>query len=360
MAWRVPTEARSARVFPAPLRGRVEVHRFESRRLEGNPLGDPTERDLPVYVPPSGTTDGRPLLLLLSGFSGAGWWHFQRPRYLNESLVHRFDRLIGSGAAPEAVLAAPDCLTTLGGSQYLDSSATGPYERYVVDEVLPWLHERYRTGPVVALGTSSGGYGALVLALRHPDRIRAAAANAPDSYFEYCYPPDFPRAFREIHRAGGPEAFLRRTFGEPVSNFGPWSPTAPAVSTIAYASCYSPRDSEPGRFDLPFDLDTGELRDEVWRRWLAWDPVRIVATEDGRSAARRLRYLYVDGGSGDEFGLDIGARVFAARARRAGATLDLELFDAGHFDSGPRYDVMIPRLLRAVTTEPPGRESAPV
>ncbi len=58
-------------------------------------------------------------------------------------------------------------------------------------EVLPWVAERYRTGPIGVLGTSSGGFGALVLALRHPEVFRAAASNAGDAYFEYhLYGPD--------------------------------------------------------------------------------------------------------------------------------------------------------------------------
>jgi enterochelin esterase family protein len=87
------------------------MHRFTSHVLEGNPWADPAERDLPVYVPPSGQTQGLPLLLLLSGYTGAGWLHFLRPRFLLNSVVGRLDRLIRSGLASEAVLVAPDCLT---------------------------------------------------------------------------------------------------------------------------------------------------------------------------------------------------------------------------------------------------------
>ncbi len=335
-------------MFPRPMAGTIEVHRHESEVLKGNPWGDPTERDLPVYVPPSGNTAGRPLLVLLSGYTGSGWAHFRRGRYLEDSLVGRLDRLVRTGKAAETVMVAPDCLTTLGGSQYLNSTATGRYEDYVVKEIVPWVQRRYRTGPTAVLGTSSGGYGALVLALRHPDVFGALGSNAGDAYFEYCYPPDFPYAFREVRKAGGPEAFLRRIFERPVDGFTHASSPARALSTLAYASCYSPIDAEPGRFELPFDLETGALRPDVWSRWLAWDPVRMVETPPYSEAARRLAYLYVDGGLRDEFGLDVSARIFAAAARRQGAKVELEEFDGGHFDKGPRYDVMIPRLLAAL------------
>lgn len=347
--WKVPVAARSERVFPAPLKGRIERHAFPSRVLEGNPLSDPTERELPVYIPPCGQTEGKPLLLLLSGYTGSGWMHFNRPRYLGESLVGRLDRLIRQGHVPETVLVAPDCVTTLGGSQYLNSSATGRYEDYVVQEILPWIRDRYRTGPLGVLGTSSGGYGAMSLALRYPDLVRAAASNAGDAYFEYTYLPDLPVAFREIRSAGGPEALLRRVLSTPVSGFGPTNPTIRAVEVMAMASCYSPIESAPGQFELPFDLETGALRSDVWGRWLALDPVRMVANAPFREAARRLEYLYVDGGTNDEYSLDVGARIFAAVARSVGVRVDHEEFDGSHFDAGPRYDVMIPRLLAALS-----------
>ena len=353
MSIQVPKDARSEKVFPAPLKGRVELHRFSSRVLEGNPWGDPTERELPVYVPPSGVTEGRPLLLLLSGYTGAGWMHFQRPRFLSDSIVGRLDRIIRSKGCPEAVMVAPDCVTTLGGSQYLNSTATGRYEDYVVREVLPWVQEKYRTGPVAALGTSSGGYGAFVLALRHPDRIRALASNAGDAYFEYCYLPEFPPAFREIRRSGGPEALLRTLLSGPVSGFGPGNPKIQALEQMAYASAYSPIETEPGKFDLPFDVETGELRGEVWSRWLAWDPVRMIRTEAYRSAARKLAYVYTDSGARDEYFMEVGARLFTEEVRRLGVHADYETFDGVHADGGPRYEVMIPRLLDALGFPPP-------
>ena len=355
MSIRVPKESRSETVFPARMRGRVELHRFPSRVLEGNPWEDPVERELPVYVPPSGTTEGRPLLLLLTGYTGAGWMHFQRPRYLSDSIVGRLDRLIRSGGAPEAVMVAPDCLTTLGGSQYLNSTATGRYEDYVMQEVLPWVQDRYHTGPTAVLGTSSGGYGAFVLALRHPETLRALASNAGDAYFEYCYLPEFPPAFREIRNAGGPEVLLRTLLSGPVSEFGPSNAKIQALEHMAYASCYSPNESEPGRFELPFDTETGALRLEVWNRWLAWDPVRMIRTEAYRDAARRLAYVYADSGTRDEYFMEVGARLFTDEARSLGVRTDYETFDGVHFDSGPRYDVMIPRLLEALGFPPPSR-----
>ena len=353
MSWRVPTEAKSDRVFPEPIRGTVENHRFPSAVLKGNPWGDPTERELPVYLPPSGRSDGLPLIVLLTGYTGAGWMHFQRPRYMSDSIMGRLDRLIRHKLAAEAVMVGPDCLTLLGGSQYLNSSATGRYEDYVLEEILPFVRDRYHTGATAVMGTSSGGYGALALALRHPDVFRAVGSNAGDAYFDYCYLPEFPTAFREIRRAGGPDKLLERILHEPVSGFGPRQPLVQALEMMGYASCYSPIDAEPGRFDLPFDLETGAIRSEVWAKWLSHDPVRMLEEPRYTKAARELAHIYVDGGTRDEYSLDIGARIFANAARRAGAHVEFEEFDGVHGDGGPRYEVIIPRLLAALGAPAP-------
>ncbi len=353
----VPLDSRTPIMFPRPLRGRIERPTIPSQVLEGNPWGDPVERELQVYIPPSGRTEGRPLLVLLSGYTGSGFLHFQRPRYLSDTRVSQLDRLIRTGLAGEAVMVSPDCMTTLGGSQYVNSSATGRYEDYVTEEIVPWVRERYRTGAVGVLGTSSGGYGALSLALRHPDVFSAAASDSGDMYFEYGYLPDFPRAFRAIRKAGGPEALLRRVFARPVDGWGPLHPMASGLELMAYASCYSPVDDEPGRFELPFDLTSGALRSEIWAKWLARDPVRMIARARFARALRRLRYVYVDGGEEDEWNLEVSARIFAAVAQAQGAHVDHREYSGRHSDVAPRYEVIFPAILHALGA--PGRRDKP-
>ncbi|MEK7866939.1 MAG: esterase, partial [Planctomycetota bacterium] len=105
--------------------GTVVVHRLASDVLRGNPLGDPTERDLYVYLPP-GYDESRtyPTLLGVVGFTGTGGMLFNVDP-LVEGLRARLDRLIGSGACPPVIVVAPDCFTRVGGNQYINSSATG-------------------------------------------------------------------------------------------------------------------------------------------------------------------------------------------------------------------------------------------
>jgi hypothetical protein len=112
----------------------------------------------------------------------------------------------------------------------------------------------------------------------------------------------------------------------------------PLVNTWAMAACYSA--NEDGSIDLPFDPATGALRDDVWQRWLAWDPVRMAPRH--AEALRGLRAIYIDAGKRDEFFLDLGAEAFRRELEELGITdVFFELFDAGHAGIEYRYPLAI-------------------
>jgi enterochelin esterase family protein len=101
-------------------------------------------------------------------------------------------------------------------------------------------------------------------------------------------------------------------------------------------------------FALPFDLDSGALREDVWRRWLAWDPVRMVEVPAYAAALRGLRRLFIDAGTRDEYALDIGARMLSHRLRTLEVPHTHEEFDDGHMSITYRYDVSLPLLWEAL------------
>jgi hypothetical protein len=114
------------------------------------------------------------------------------------------------------------------------------------------------------------------------------------------------------------------------------------------AACYS---AEPdGTVTLPFDPATGRLRDEVWQRWLALDPVRMAA---GRAdALRSLRGIYLDAGRSDEYWLDLGAAAFSAELDALGVEHVFELFDATHSGIEYRYPRALAFLAERLTPAP--------
>jgi hypothetical protein len=94
---------------------------------------------------------------------------------------------------------------------------------------------------------------------------------------------------------------------------------------------------------LPFDLSTGRLVPEVWDRWLAWDPVRMVPGH--ADALRGLRAVYLDAGRHDDYNLDLGAE--AMRRELAAIGVDdvrFELFDGTHSAIDYRYPLSLQYL----------------
>jgi hypothetical protein len=348
IAVRVPVGHRGERWPPPALGARAELVEHESSVLRDNPLGDPFRRQVAVLRPLSGHTEGNPLLVLLPGYAGAGPAELLRQGPFEENLFQLFDRLQRSGAVGDATLLSPDGLTALGGNQYVNSTAMGRYDDYVVKELVPWARDRYRTEGLAVLGQSSGGFGALHLAFEHPGLFGAVGSSAGDMGFEYAYLADLPRACREYQRHGGPEKFLRKLFEDPSTLKGPTHPTGAALFMAGVGASFSPVEDEPGAFELPFDWETGEFRPEVWARWKRFDPVARVAQDEGSAALRRAKVVEVTGSTEDEWMLDQGARWFAAVARRHGVEVVHEEFPGGHFARGPRFSALYPRLVAAV------------
>jgi hypothetical protein len=251
---------------------------------------------------------------------------------------------------PPALLALVDGFTRLGGSQYVDSIHNGRYATYTVRDVIGHLDAEYRTIPSeggrAVLGKSSGGFGAMHLVLEHPGIFGAFASHSGDSYFPYAHPP----AFATVQRTLEAHDF---DVGAYVAAFERKHKRNPAEYTtmemLAYAAAYSPRSATAFDLDLPFDRASGALRDDVFARWLAFDPAERVAGRRAELARLRLRYL--DCGRRDEYNLDIGSRVVAARIRDLGLEVRHEEFDDDHRNVGYRYEVPLPALAGVLDNE---------
>lgn len=327
-----------------PAKFQLVVERVASRTLESNPLGDPATRELLLIVPEDAATYRElPLVFVLAGYTGRGRSILEDHPW-SEGLLRRMDRLAREERIGPMVVALPDCFSRYGGSQYLNSTATGRYEDYLWQDLLPVVQRSFPIGRIGVAGKSSGGYGAIVQAMRHPEIISAAAVHSGDMYFEYCYRGDFPRAVREL-RNGGVAGVLERFDAERKKLS---SPLLEVMDIIAMAACYSPDADSPHGFALPFEPATGEIRTDVWARWLACDPVRMVEHPEHAAALRQLRLLHIDCGNRDEFFLDLGARVFSSRLTALGIAHDHEEFDDGHTSVQYRYDTSLPKLWRAL------------
>ncbi len=321
--------------------GRFDEHTLDSELLRDNPLGDPHQRPLWVYLPPGydDAPDRRfPSVYVIQGLTGQlDMWRNRsafRPTY-----PELLDAMFARGEAPPCVVVWVDCWTCLGGSQFLDSPGTGRYHSYLCDEVVPFVDARYRTLAAREhrgiAGKSSGGYGAMVTPMLRADLFGGLATHAGDALFENCYQPDFrvaARALRDDHGGSYPGFWADFRSRPPMSK-----PSDDVLmNTYCMAACYS---AEPdGTVTLPFEVATGQLRDEVWARWLAVDPVRMVAAH--APALREMRAIYIDAGKRDEYFLDLGAVAFHRELIAAGVPdVHLELFDAAHGLIEYRYPI---------------------
>jgi len=331
-----------------PPRGRVVLERFESRVLKGNAAGDPHVRTVPVYLPPSydAAPERRfPVTFMLSGFLGRGRMMLNDDPW-KPPLDERMNTLI-AGGMDEMILVMPDCFTRYGGSQYVNSSATGRYEDHVIEELVPWADRTFRTlggrDHRGVAGKSSGGYGALTLGMKHPGVFGALACHSGDMLFEYCYRGDVPGFITQVQRAGGLEAWLKVFLEKSHRKHEDFL----TLNILGMAASYSPNPAtKPFGFDLPCDLDTGAFREDVWQRWRAFDPLVMLDTRE--DALRALRLLFIDCGTRDEFHLHHGARAFTRELTRRGITHVYEEFDDGHMSITYRYDTSLPRLAKAL------------
>ena len=330
------------------LSGRLEAFEYDSSLLANNPLADPSLRQHPVYLPPGYDDSDQvstryPVLWSLAAYTSAGpaqvaW------RNHGESLPQRLDRLITCGEMPPAVVVFPDCYTSLGGNQYVNSPALGAYADYLAHELVPAIDARYRTlaSPKsrALFGKSSGGFGALHLAMHYPQVWSAAASHAGDVGFDRVYLRDFPLCCDVLSRHGGDlEAFVRHFW----RSQRPRHEAFHALMVLCLAASYSPDPGQSLGLALPFDLRTCQLDEAVWARWMAFDPLQQVQAK--ADTLQQMRGLWIDVGSRDQYFIHYGARALHDALLALNVDHHWEEFDGTHSGIDWRYDHSLPWLM---------------
>ena len=334
------------------LRGRLEKLVIDSEVLADNPLGDPARRPLYVYVPPGfddSAAESYSSVYVIQGFTGQVDMWLDREAF-EPTMIERLEDLFEDSSLPRAVIVFVDAWTSFGGSQFINSAGTGRYMDYLCDEVVPFVDQRFPTAASAEhrglTGKSSGGYGAMVVPMLRPDVFGGLATHAGDALFEACYLPEFPNVVRALRDKfeGSYDVFWERL--KAAERFD-WDEFGSPFETYGYALCYSPVEGEPRKALLPFDVRTGRLVEEVWERWLAWDPVRMAPTH--LDALQKMKRIYIDAGTSDEYYLDLGARAFADELDKAGIEYTLDHFAGKHGGLQYRYPGAIKELVKALT-----------
>ena len=354
--------------------GTLLVLDHRSRILEGNPLHDPHVRKLAVWLPPQ-YGEGRrrfPVLYDLVGFTGSGLSHTSWKPF-GDNVPERALRLMREGKMGPAIFVFPDCFTALGGNQYVNSTAIGNYADYLTREIVPFVDRNFRTLASRehrgCFGKSSGGYGAILHAMKYAKYWGAVADHSGDAYFDFVYWHDWPNTLNELakHRRparregaydargaarrrglrqglddGRVKRFLDHVWKKEKLSAG----EGHCIMNLCMAATYDPDPRAPNGFRLPFNLETGEAIPERWRKWRAHDPINLVARYRGN--LKSMRGIYIDCGWRDQYHIHYGSRLLSKRLADAGIKHRYEEFDDDHSDVDYRMDVSLPFLYRTL------------
>ena len=290
----------------------VIVHtRLESPHLAGNLLEDPSERDVFVYLPPGYDTTMRryptAYFLHANGQTAADLVNPPTDEIRWKPPIEDvLDPVFGRMGARPMIVVIPDGASRWGCGQWLDSPVTGNFEQYLLHDVIPMVDATYRTIPKAAsrgvFGFSSGGFGAWNLGSRNPEVFGALAMLSGDSFLDLTH------------------KFIIYKY---LDSIWPKAPNGPIKGNVwselvyDYSATYSPNpDNPPFYVDLPVIFPSGELRQDVWDRWLSFDPV--INVRDRLENLRKLTGILLDVGTQDDYSLQWGHRLLSHRLREAG------------------------------------------
>ena len=270
-AWTIPGAAQDK--APA-VGGKVEEIMVHGRSLEGNLEGDPPERTVAVYLPPSYSKERNrryPVVYLLHGYGRTAddWYPFI-------GLPGSMDRNIAAGTAKEMILVIPDGNTLYGGSMYSSSPTTGDWETYITHDLVSYIDAHYRTvanrnGRGLG-GHSMGGYGVWRLAMKYPDVYSAIYGLSACCLMNNPQPPGQGRG-----PARAPDATKQgQGRGQAAAPVQPGAHGGHPVNVaFGEAAAWSPDPMNPPLFfDQP--VNDGKFQPSVAAKWVANSPLAML------------------------------------------------------------------------------------
>lgn len=163
---------------------------IEAPSLANSVLGVPTQQPVAVYLPPSYNSSDKsyPVLYFLPGYATTVNYLTKYGAFQGFRLKEDMDKLIAEGKIKEMIVVIPNGLGFLLGAFYTNSPVTGNWEDFIVKDVVKYVDENYRTIKESAsrgiAGHSMGGYGALNLAMLHPDIFGSTYGLCPGLFDE--------------------------------------------------------------------------------------------------------------------------------------------------------------------------------
>ena len=305
----------------------VEI-KIRAPSLKGNLLGDGVEQNISVYLPPSYDTAPSkryPVIYLLHGFNGSNrTWTNDAGIGINIAPV--LDALINNGKAREMIVVAPNGRNAFGGSFYLNSAATGNWEDYIFRDVVGYVDSNYRTMARPSsrgiAGHSMGGFGAVLLGMKHADVFSAIYALSPCCLGLEGDLNEASPAWKRIGNFTSPDQMPKT----PNSLDDFYTIVLPAMS-----AAFAPNtESKPFYADFLYrEQDKKLVRNEaVAAKWKAKMPLYMI--EDYKLNLFALRGIFLDYGQNDEFShIRIAASLFSKSLAEHGIPHAFEIYAGG-------------------------------
>ena len=323
--------------------GRLVEIKLTAPSLKGNLLGDPVEQTIAVYLPPSyetSPTKRYPTLYLLHGFTGnnKAW---TTKGYQGMSLQPVMDELIKNGKVREMIVVAPNGWNSYKGAFYQNSTVNGNWEDYIYRDLVQQIDSNYRTlarseSRGIA-GHSMGGYGALTLAMKHPDVFGAVYALSPCCLgIEGDFTEDNPGWVNTLRLTS------KEQLAAPPKSLAEFYQTA----FVALAAALSPNPSRPPFYvDFPYEERDGHVvkNDVVFAKWRSKMPVYMV--EENKENLLKLRGIFIDYGQKEEFShIRISSQQFSKALSERAIPHVFEIYEGGDHGNKIRQRVEM-RLL---------------
>lgn len=324
---------------------------IDSKAIANFPMGDASKRRMPLFVPDNydpQRSEPYPVVAVLAGYGSHPEKFAFNSSVFDRPLASKLAQAMATKAMPEAIVVFPDCTSKLGGSQFINSPAFGHYMDFLCDEIIPAIDAQYHTHKDrqfrAVTGHSSGGYGAMVTSMLRPDVFAHMASSAGDCFFEALFMPLITPTLIAINQAKGMDKFINLFLNDTIpGNRGNYE----AMMMLAMAPCFAPNIETPLLLgDLFFSLQDGSIREAVWQRYLAWDPVHM--TPKYLDAWAQMKTIRLDCGRNDPYGMQWGQKQIASMLEKNSIKAELNEYSGGHSGQSPRAVERIRQLVETM------------
>ncbi len=153
--------------------------------LTGNLLQTPDKQPISIYLPESYDKSDKkyPVVYYLPGYGSYTYYYTQFGVFKGFLLKRSMDKLISEGKLKDMIVVIPNAVNIFAGHFYVNSPVSGNWEDFIVKDLVSYIDKTYRTLRKSTSrgisGHSMGGFGALNIAMLHPDVFGLTYAIAP-------------------------------------------------------------------------------------------------------------------------------------------------------------------------------------